>query len=159
SASRKPRALVEEVVRDKGGADHARRRAQLRPDDLDTLVRGRERIPSHCLARRIEQEVTGCGEAAADHDDLGTKNVHEAPDRGAELAADPVEDLDRSRIALAGEADESMGIDCGTECLLRKLRRGLPAHVCLEVPAACAGPLTGDAVVDEHRVAELAPVP
>ena len=51
--------------------------------DPNEVSRRVERLALERLARGIQEEVAGRGEAAADHDELRVEDVHEAPDRDA----------------------------------------------------------------------------
>src|SRR6266566_6542597 len=138
------------VERNEAGADQARGGPELRADDRHSITRSRERFTAQDLARGVEHEVAGSRKAAADHDQLRVEDVHEAADAGAEVAADAVENLDRPGFPLVRQADEPMRVDRGPEFLGRELPGRDARDVRLEMPAPCARPLTGEAVVHDH---------
>src|SRR5882762_1555643 len=145
------------VEGDEAGADEARGGPELCAHDRHSVARPRERFTAQDLARGVEHEVAGSREAAADHDQLRIEDVHEAADTGAEVAADAVENLDRTRLPFVRQPDEPMRVDGGPELLGRELPRRDARDVRLEMPAPCARPLTGEAVVHDHDVPELGP--
>ena len=97
----------------------------------------------------------GDAETASDHDQVRREDVREGAHPGAEVAADPGQDLTRLGVALVREPDEPVGVGGWAEGLTRRRGRGEARDIGLEVPAAPAGSLAGAAVVDDHDVAEL----
>src|SRR5919201_598892 len=73
------------------------------------------------------------------------------------MPAHPGERVARPRVAAAGERDELVRLHVRPERLLRDPRRGVAAHVRLEVAATGAGPLAGEPVRDDDDVPELGP--
>src|SRR5881227_2351991 len=114
-----------------------------------------ERLPLDRLARGTEQEVSGRGKAAADHDELGVEDVDEAADRDAEAVTEGREQLDGRGIALLREPHETVRVDGWAEDLLSRDRRRPSRGERLEVAAARAAALAGRPVEVDDHVPEL----
>ena len=91
------------------------------------------------LPGRLEQELAGLAEAAADHDELGLEDVDEGRDPGAELPPDPCKRVDRAPRRRRAPANEVFGVRPGPEQLPRDPVGHGPGRVRLEVSATRAG--------------------
>src|SRR5262249_44476403 len=80
---------VEGFEGDEARPDETRFRAKHGRDDADEVARRLQGLALNALARRLEQEVAGRREPAADDDDLGVEDVHER----ADAASEPMPDL------------------------------------------------------------------
>ena len=116
-----------------------------------------QRLAGHDSARRVEDEVAGGRESAADQDELGIEDVDQRSDACPEVSADPGEDLPRARVTLCSEPDQAVRVGRRPELLTRELRRRRPRDVRLEVTAPCARPLAGQPVDLDDDVTELGP--
>src|SRR3954453_21380974 len=149
--------LPDRVKRNKTGADQPGGGPELCPKNRDLVASPSEGLAAHDFTRRVEHEIAGGREPAADHDELGIEDVHERPDSGPEMPADPVQDLDRPLLTFVRQTDEPVRIDRRPEFRLGKLGRGDTRDVGLEVSTARARSLTRNAVVDDDHVTELGP--
>ena len=113
--------LPDRVERDETGADQPGGGPELCADDRDPVARMSEGLAAHDLTRRLEHEVARGREPAADHDQLGIEDVHERPDSGPEMPADPVQDLDRALLTFVREAHEPVRVDRRAEFRLSEL--------------------------------------
>src|SRR6185437_16208811 len=125
---------------------------ELGRDDVEQAPARLERLALRDLARRLDQiRPRRSAEAAADDDALDVEEVRERADACAEVAADVVQDLERSRVAFTREAHEPVRVGGRAERLLREQGRGVARAVRLEMAAPRARALAGPAVVlDDH---------
>ena len=160
---------MQRLEADEPSADQARLDTEQSRDDPDLVPRRRERALRHDPPGRLEEEVAGTREAAADHDELRIEDVHEASNAHAEVEADVIEHLAGIAGTVRGELDGEARVDGlalgsrAPEISFGILLGGRPRiAVCgrarcqrLEVAASGTAALAGRAVEVECDVAEL----
>ena len=161
-------ASLELLERERRGADHAGVGSERSGDELDLVLR-REGPGVELGTGRLQQQLAGIHDTAADHDQVRVEGIRKAGERGPESAADVVEGLDRGfvpgpRGRRQGEPVERLAV--GEQAAQLRVRMGGGGErrltgqrrsrgVTLDTAVARAGSVAAGTVIDENHVAEL----
>src|SRR4030095_2389552 len=151
-------ALVAEGFEtDESGADHPCLVPEMRGNDPHQIPPRAESLDGKRPTRRVQDQVAGAGEAAAEDHELRIEDVHERRDPGAKMAPEPREILLRPVVTVQGGIAERLPAGPGADPRLCGLIRGRAGGEAFEVAVTRAPAAARCAAVLENDVPEVGP--